>query len=269
MKTLILSEKKLKNSIVNFKGSNLTVVNKHNTIVNNMKQKHVSMNNELRQSLESVKDKEVALIRNEMKQLKKVHTREQAAIHRGARADNKLTVTLRDQLLIKDTKINELQFSLTQLECDTNRYKTEIAYSKKTDKRKDNTIEYLEKKLSKLKIDTTKDKTSLQHKASELQNRAQVAERKYKPVEQDLNRARKNASATQSNFVQLKIKHKLLCKEHEKSKIMNSELQTHNDELEKTAATVKASSPICILQKECVNKKGGQKRGHTKCGILF
>ena len=50
---------------------------------------------------------------------------------------------------------------------------------------------------------------------------------------------------------------------------MNSELQTFNDELEKTAATVKASSPISILQKECVNKKGGQKRGQTKCGILF
>ena len=72
-----------------------------------MKKKYVTSNNELRQSLESVKDEEVASIRNEMKQQKKVHTREQAAIHRGARADNKQTVTLRDQLSIKDTKIND------------------------------------------------------------------------------------------------------------------------------------------------------------------
>ena len=100
-----------------------------------------------------------------------------------------------------------------------------------------------------MRIDTTKNKTSLQNKATVLQNRVEVAERKNKPVVQELNRARKHACATQSSLVEFKTKHKLLSKEQDKSKIMNSELQTLNDELEKTAATVKASSPISILQK--------------------
>ena len=50
---------------------------------------------------------------------------------------------------------------------------------------------------------------------------------------------------------------------------MNSELQTLNDELEKTAATVKASSPISILQKECVNKKGGQQNAAKKSVVYY
>ena len=90
-----------------------------------------------------------------MKEQKKVHTRELATIHKEARADNKHNVTLKDQLHSKDSKINELQLSITELECETNKYKTEIALSKKTDKRKDNTILTLQQKLSRLRVDTT------------------------------------------------------------------------------------------------------------------
>ena len=80
-----------------------------------------------------------------------------------------------------------MQLSITELECETNKTKTENALSKKTDKRKDNTILSQEQKLSRLRIDTTKDKISLANKASELQNKAEVAERKNKPVAQELN----------------------------------------------------------------------------------
>ena len=141
--------------------------------------------------------------------------------------------------------------------------------SKKTDKLKDNTILSLEKKLCGLKVDTTKDKTSLQNKATELQNRAEVAERKNKPVIQELNWARKHACVTESSLVEFKTKHKLLSKEQDKSKMMNSELQTLNDGLEKTAATVKAYSPISILQMSVWIRKEGKNLGQTKYGILF
>ena len=51
--------------------------------------------------------------------------------------------------------------------------------------------------------------------------------------------------------------------------MINLELQTLNDELEQTAATVEASPPISILQKECVNKKGGQKTWPPKVWYMI
>ena len=69
-----------------------------------------------------------------MKEQKKIHARELAAIHKEARVDNKHNVRLKNQLHSKDSKINELQLSITKLECEINKYKTGVALNKRTDR---------------------------------------------------------------------------------------------------------------------------------------
>ena len=113
-----------------------------------------------------------------------------------------------------------------------------------------------------MKLEAAQNKQSL---ALSL-NRTVAAERNNKPLVKQLNLATKQSLATKNNIQHYKTQLKSLTIEHYKYKQLNLQLQTTNDELNKTIGMLQASSPIATLQKENNNKKGDKKPYLLICG---
>ena len=111
--------------------------------------------------------------------------------------------------------------------------------------RKDNTNKSLKQNVQKLRLEVTQNKQSLMLSL----NRAVDAESNNKPLVQELNLTTKQSFATKSNIQQYETQLKSLTKENRKSKQFNLQVQTSNNELNKTIAMLQASSPITALQK--------------------
>ena len=128
--------------------------------------------------------------------------------------------------------------------------------------RNNNTIKSLKENIDKLRLEAALNKQSL---ALSL-NRTVVAERNNKPLVQQVNLATKQSLATRNNIQNYETQLKTLTKEHRNYKLLNLQLQTTNDELNKTIGMLQASSPIATLQKENNNKKGDKKPYLLICG---